>query len=69
MNVDWASYDVTLPLGGSDVSASGEGVCCRIADMCLSYLAFNKPSPRLGSTLPEGGWHWALKGKPVRDRP
>ena len=47
----------------------GRAFAVGLRTLCLSYLAFNKPSPRLGSTLPEGGWHGALKGKPVRDRP
>ena len=43
----------TLPLGGSDVSASGEGPLP--SGSCIPRAL--QPSPRLGSTLPKGGWH------------
>ena len=43
--------EATLLLGGSDVSASGEGAL----PIVLTFPTALKPSPRLGSTLPKGG--------------
>ena len=53
--------DATIPLGGSNVSASGEGPL-PIVDI---FSKASLPSPRLGSTLPlgsKGGWRDDLNG-------
>ena len=56
---EFTARNATLPLGGSDVSASGEGPC-RFEVRKLFYpMAAFQPSPRLGSTLPKGGWQLA----------
>ena len=52
----FAAPTATLPLGGSDVSASGEGPRCFEVRKLFYPMAAFQPSPRLGSTLAKGGW-------------
>ena len=58
-NIEHCAYNATLPLGGSDVSASGEGprpFALQIIRVLFDLFAAFNPSPRLGSPLPKGGW-------------